>query len=275
MLAQKVSTFDGKSWILADNRVRSWKEGRRKMNSINEKFFFQKAQSKWKEIPAGNIRVSSEELLHLSDCELLDFWQKSKKEATEGPAFKGRGWYHALYADALRGKRVLDVGSGFGIDGITFAQKGAKLTFLDVVESNLKVIQRVCGLLGVKHADFFYMENVEALNALQGNFDVIWCQGSLINAPFDMIRKECQELLKHLPIGGRWIELAYPKERWEREGGMPFESWGSKTDGGAPWMEWYNLEKLEAALSPATFEVLLNFNFHSNDFCWFDLLRKT
>ena len=99
------------------------------------------------------------------------------------------------------------------------------------------------------------------------------CQGSLINAPFEVIRQECQELLRHLPVGGRWIELAYPKARWVREGSLPFEQWGDKTDGGAPWMEWYDQAKLQAALAPARFETVLYLDFHNNDFNWFDLLR--
>ncbi len=40
--------------------------------------------------------------------------------------------------------------------------------------------------------------------------------------------------LKHWPVGGRWIELAYPKSRWVRDGKMPFDRLGKKTDGGAP-----------------------------------------
>jgi len=67
--------------------------------------------------------------------------------------------------------------------------------------------------------------------------------------------------------------LAYPKIRWDREGMLPFETWGDKTDGGAPWMEWYDLEKILKRLDPAKFEVVLNFNFHNEDFNWFDLVR--
>jgi len=37
---------------------------------------------------------------------------------------------HALYAEGMRGKKVMDIGSGFGVDSITFAQHGARLTFV-------------------------------------------------------------------------------------------------------------------------------------------------
>ena len=95
----------------------------------------------------------------------------------------------------------------------------------------------------------------------------------MINLPYKIAAEESKSLLEHLPIGGRWIELAYPKERWVAEGKLPFEKWGSKTDGGAPWIEWYDLEKLLDRLSPSLFNVILNFNFHNDDFNWFDLVR--
>jgi hypothetical protein len=76
-------------------------------------------------------------------------------------------------------------------------------------------------------------------------------------------------------VGGRWLELAYPKARWEREGRMPFEKWGEKTDGGAPWMEWHDIEKVRWYLAPAKFELVLAIEYHNSDFNWFDLVRTS
>lgn len=231
-------------------------------------------RGKWSEVPAGTTsRATTPKLLDLPDDQLLSIYGQARKESTEGPAFSIRGWYHLLYKDILRGKRVLDVGSGLGIDGIAFAEEGAQVTFLDIVDSNLQLVKRLCYLKKIDNVDFCYMENLSSLSALRRDFDVIWCQGSLINAPFEIIRVEAQELLKHLKKNGRWIELAYPKTRWEREGKMSFETWGDTTDGGAPWMEWYDLTKLLAILEPSKFNVVLNFEFHGGDFNWFDLER--
>jgi hypothetical protein len=113
-----------------------------------------------------------------------------------------------------------------------------------------------------------------SIAVLPGPFDVIYAQGSLINLPAALIREEVQRLLDHLPVGGRWVELAYPRERWQRDGSPPFGRWGEKTDGpGTPWVEWYDLDKRLATLAPARFEPVLAFNFHDNDFNWFDLVR--
>lgn len=237
---------------------------------------FSVLRQKWSVVPAGaSDRASTLDLLRLPDQELVERWSAAVRAATEGEAFNIRGWYHLLYKGILRGKQVLDVGCGIGIDGITFAQHGACVTFVDIVESNVELVRRLCRLLGVTNVDFCYMHDLESIKPLPRDYDVLWCQGSLINAPFWVIREEVQALLQHLPVGSRWVELAYPKHRWEREGQLPFDRWGERTDGGAPWMEWYDLSKLQKALEPAEFDVVLYFEFHDSDFNWFDLMRRT
>ncbi len=232
---------------------------------------FDLLRKKWEEIPVGNERRRTPDLIALSDEELWQCWIAARHQLAVAD-FTRRGWHHCLYRDVLRGKRVLDVGSGFGIDGITFAQAGALVTFLDIAEINLTVLRRLCRYQNVP-GDFFYLADTESLSALPENYDVIWCNGSLITTPFEIAREEARALLAHLTPDGRWIELAYPRARWEREGRLPFDVWGEKTDGGAPWIEWYDLEKMLARLAPAQFKIVLHFQFHNDDFIWFDLLR--
>ncbi len=233
-------------------------------------------RQKWSEIPAGpHNRRRTSELLTMPDEELLDLWMNIHREATSGAGFSVRGWYQVLYRDFLRGKRVLDVGSGLRIDGLEFARHGALITFLDIVESNLEILRRLTRIMGITGAEFHYLADLDSLQALPPEFDIIWCQGSMIDAPFSFTRREAHALLEHLPVGGRWIELAYPRERWERDGRLPFREWGHVTDGeGTPWMEWYDLERIRARFQPAEFDVILYHNFHHDDFNWFDLIRR-
>jgi hypothetical protein len=243
--------------------------------SKEQELLFAALQRKWGEVPAGQGRIRSEDLLRLDSDALVSEWKRLREDATSGQAFSVRGWYHTLYRDIFRGKRILDVGSGLGLDGVTFAQNGATVHFLDIVSANLQVIERVCSKLKVSNAAFGVIENLDSIAKLSGNYDVIWCQGSLINVPFEFAALESRLLLQHLPNGGRWIELAYPKERWEDEGRLPFDEWGVRTDGvGTPWVEWYDIQKLNRRLAPAEFDVVLQFNFHNNDFNWFDLIRR-
>lgn len=237
---------------------------------------FDTLRTKWVEIPTTRSgRKRTTDLLRLSDKELLAEWTTCREDITTGSEFAHRGWYHTLYAESMRGKKLLDVGSGFAIDSITFAQHGAMVSFIDLARSNLEVVQRLCELLSLENTSFTLLEDVESLHALDMDYDVIMAMGSLHNAPVGIIKPEVQELVKHLKIGGRWLQLAYPRTRWIRDGRPSFDRWGEVTDGdGTPWVEWYDLPKLLCLLEPACFDVVLCQEFHNSDFIWFDLLYR-
>ena len=237
---------------------------------------FDTLRAKWGEVPFAQFdRIRSKEVLARSDQEVLEIWTHTHMTGSTGAAFSARGWYQALYKDIFRGRKVLDVGCGLAPDSVFFAEHGAIVTFLDIIESNVDFVQRVCRAKGLTNTAFCYMEDLSSLSALPDDFDVISCYGSFHHAPLKVLRMEAQVLLEHLRVGGRWIQLGYPKTRWEREGRMPFDKWGEKTDGGAPWAEWHDLEKLRFILAPASFDVILNLEFHNSDFSWFDLMRRT
>ena len=72
-------------------------------------------------------------------------------------------------------------------------------------------------------------------------------------------------------LGNPWLD-PFP-DRAGDEAVIPHYQWGEKTDGGAPWIEWYDLGKLYRAFEPTKMEVVLNFEFFNNDFIWFDLIK--
>jgi SAM-dependent methyltransferase len=221
----------------------------------------------WNNVPLTEGVVDSNALLRFDDDKLKRYYEEKMKVDD----YDMRGWYRELYSPIFKEKNVLDVGAGLGMDTLTFASAGARVTSADIVQSNAQLVARISKLRGLA-VKSLYIENLGSLEAL-GAFDFIYCCGSFHNAPFDVMKQEAHELLKHLPVGGRWVELAYPKERWEKEGRKPFDKWGEKTDWGAPYVEWYDIAKLRKLLEPAHFQVVLSFNFYNNDFNWFDLRR--
>ena len=235
---------------------------------------FQFLRQKWSEVPlTSQNRVFSQDLAQMANEELHGLWSQCWEEQATGHNFAVRGWYYTLYRDQWRGKRIIDIGSGLGYDAITFAGAGAaEMMCIDLAPTNLEVIRRIATVRGLHNVRTLYMEDFGSLLQLDAYYDVVWACGSLINSPFAFTRAECQELLQHLKPGGRWVELGYPRTRWEREGRMPFDSWGEKTDGGAPWTEWKDLDKLLRLLAPRRFESILTLEFHNSDFNWFDLL---
>lgn len=216
---------------------------------------FETLRAKWSVVPMTRERMDSRDLLALSDDELLRTWQESYD--ADG-ALGRRGWYRLLYSDFMRGKKVLDIGCGFGYDGLGFAQSGAaSVTFADIVASNLEAVAKVARLRGTDNVDFHFVHDIESLARLPDDYDVVTAIGSLHNAPQHVMKPEMLELARRLKAGGRWLQLAYPKVRWEREGSLPFDEWGPNVDGpGTPWEEWYDVPKLLDTLSPARFELV-------------------
>jgi len=164
---------------------------------------YETLRKKWVEVPTtAAASEKTTRLLGLPDHALLAEWEKARKDITTGSEFAHRGWYHALYADGMRGKKVMDIGSGFGVDSITFAQHGARLTFVDLVETNLKVLERLCGILGLREVRFVHFQDLSSLVPLDNDYDVIMAMGSLHHAPARVIKPEIQELVRHLECGG-------------------------------------------------------------------------
>ncbi len=230
----------------------------------------EKYRDKWREVPAGDDvdgRVFSSGLLDLPDEEFLATWNSM----AERRALGAMAWFGPLYRDFFTGKRILEIGSGAGVDGIPMAALGAHWTFADIVPTNLDTIRRVASLKGIE-ATFHLIGEDLSFDALAPGYDAILVVGSIHHVPYDITRREALNALRLLKIGGRWIELVYPRERWIREGSMSFDKWGGRTDGKrTPWVEWYDMEKIRRRLRPAKFKTVLDFDLRSRDQRWVDL----
>src|ERR1700693_5934416 len=91
--------------------------------------FEHKLREKWREIPATRQeRMFSSDLMTVGDQALLEYWDQCKAETCTPDV---RGWYQELYKEKLGGKAVADIGPGIGLDGIWFAQQGARVTFVE------------------------------------------------------------------------------------------------------------------------------------------------
>jgi 2-polyprenyl-3-methyl-5-hydroxy-6-metoxy-1,4-benzoquinol methylase len=104
-------------------------------------------RKKWRTVPLdAETRVESSELLALPDRDLLALWDRAYNGTSTGQFYGIRGWYHDLYRDELKGQKILDVGCGLAVSSVHFAEHGARVTFADIVEDNLRVVERICAL---------------------------------------------------------------------------------------------------------------------------------
>lgn len=217
---------------------------------------------KWREVPGGSDAANrrfSDGLMSPED------WTKLYIDAAEL-----RGWWWRLYAGQFVGKNILEIGSGQGFDAIYFAENGARITCCDIVSSNLEIVQAAAQARGLT-LKTVHITSVASFSSLPSDFEFVWCNGSLIHLPFEQAKEECAAVLPHLMPSGRWIELAYPRERWVREGSLPFDQWGRHTDGErTPWVEWYDFEKLKERLFPSRLLPVLDHRFHGDSYVWFD-----
>jgi len=239
---------------------------------IEPSAWIRRLAEKWQEIPTTAMgRGSSLEQLRLSDTAFLSWWDGLEREVmSQQQAY----WVIEVYRDFVRGKKMIEVGPGTGIIGVQFLRAGAQITFMDVVESNLKLVERVCRLKGIEGASFFPIYEFRDPLKVPDDYDVVLARGSLHHTPADVVKPEFEALASRIKVGGRFLALTYPKERWAREGSKTFNEWGKNTDGDTtPWAEWYDTEKLLAQLSPFQFRTLMAFNLHNDDFNWFDLQR--
>ncbi len=229
-----------------------------------------KYRDKWREVPAGDDtdgRLYSSDLMKETDEAFLARWQDMADRRAAG----AMSWFRPLYRDFFKDRRILEIGPGAGVDGMPMAELGAKWTFADIVPENLANLRRLAALKGVE-AGFHQIGEDLSFDGLEPGFDAILVVGSIHHVPYEMTRREAMNALTLLRQGGRWIELVYPPDRWQREGRMPFDSWGRRTDGErTPWVEWYDMEKIRRRLRPGRFRTVLDFPLRSGDQQWVDL----
>jgi ubiquinone/menaquinone biosynthesis C-methylase UbiE len=112
--------------------------------------------------------------------------------------------------NGYRGKRMLEIGCGVGIDLIRFAKGGAQVTGVDLAQQSIQLAEKNFALNGLE-ADLRLM-NGEALEFTDNSFDVVYAHGVLqYTANADKMAKEMHRVLKP---GGEAIAMVYNRISW-------------------------------------------------------------
>lgn len=109
-----------------------------------------------------------------------------------------------------RGKKLLEVGCGVGIDLIRFARGGAFVTGIDLAEVSIDLAQQYCDSVGLQ-ADLQVMDG-EVMTFPDDSFDVVYAHGVLQYT--GNASRMMDEIHRVLKPNGEAILMVYNKYSW-------------------------------------------------------------
>jgi ubiquinone/menaquinone biosynthesis C-methylase UbiE len=109
-----------------------------------------------------------------------------------------------------RGKTILEVGCGAGIDLVRFARGGAIVTGIDLAEVSIELARKNFTHNGLE-ADLQVM-NGDSMTFADNNFDVVYAHG-VLQYTYDA-RRMINELHRVLKPGGEAVVMVYNKYSW-------------------------------------------------------------
>lgn len=112
--------------------------------------------------------------------------------------------------NAYRGKKLLEIGCGAGIDLVRFARAGAIVTGVDLSRTSIDLARRNMAQNGLD-ADLRIM-NGEALEFAGDSFDVVYAHG-VLQYTADTVRM-IAEIHRVLKPGGEAILMVYNRHSW-------------------------------------------------------------
>ena len=112
--------------------------------------------------------------------------------------------------DGQRGKAVLDLGCGAGVDAVRFARAGARVTAVDLAPAAIELAQKNFELQGIQAE--VMVANGEALPFPDASFDFVFAHGVVQYTANDQaLVDECRRVLKP---GGQAVFQVYNRISW-------------------------------------------------------------
>ena len=101
----------------------------------------------------------------------------------------------------LRGKKLLDIGCGDGLNGVMFAKMGADVTGLDVSAGAIRVAHRRAVVNGVADRMKLVCAPAETAGLADDSFDIVWAEGFLHHV-LDELELVVRQLARWTKPGG-------------------------------------------------------------------------
>ncbi len=104
----------------------------------------------------------------------------------------------------LRGKTVLDVGCGDGLNVVTLAKLGAKVTGIDISPGAIELAQKRVDVNGLTDSVRLLCSPIEAADIKDGTFDIVWGD-AVLHHLIEVLEPTMVQLRRCLKPGGMMI----------------------------------------------------------------------
>jgi ubiquinone/menaquinone biosynthesis C-methylase UbiE len=159
-------------------------------------------QQYWDEFPCG-IQVSDKEFGS------REFFEEIKKKFDRTYAAYAHSEKLLRFRDR-KGKSVLEIGCGIGIDAAEFARHGAQVTALDLSPKNIELAKKYFAYNNLKGT--LLVGNAEEMCFDDNTFDAVVAIGVFINTP--KTQKAIDEVLRVVKPGGEVICMFWNRISW-------------------------------------------------------------
>jgi len=184
---------------------------------------------------------------HIHDLEIAEHPVGSKEffqELSEYRFDKLRYLPNIVDFSAYKGKKVLEIGCGVGIDLAEFAAGDADVTGIDLSQTAVDLAKKHFDHLGLDGT--FTVMDGEAMEFSDSSFDVVYVHGVLqYTADARAMVHEARRVLKP---GGRFIAMVYNEKGWLRFMSKAFNVSLEHED--APVLDTYTIKQFKELLSP-------------------------
>lgn len=243
----------------------------------DDAYDFAKARRYWRHAPSGAGKHDTSSLQCLSDAAFEAVWDDAfVRRFRQYP--EEDVWLRQM-AGEFAGRDILSIGSGLGLHEIHYMKGGARIVCCDIVESNLKAVQRIAAIKGLPRVPVIVLDGGDV--PLPGSYDVVFLYGSLMAMPSpqqrDLLRR-CQSALRP---NGRIVLMLYTWEfardacGWSTKDQfdpVAFARASDPTVGSehCPWSDWHDRDKLEE-LTDNRFRVTREQRWNNGWFVWYEM----
>lgn len=112
-----------------------------------------------------------------------------------------------LFLDKLKGKRVLEIGVGFGTIGQQFVIAGSRFVGIDIAEEPVKTLQYRLRLLGKTHSGLALVASTLNLPFADERFDYVFAMGVIHHT--GNLSRAISEIHRVLVPGGKVVIMIY------------------------------------------------------------------